>query len=139
MTRPSSCRALGTLALASALSFVATAAIADPCEADLPRPGTSFEGPVRYVGDGDMLCVEVGGRSQGSTWIEVRVADFSAPELNQPGGMAARDTLRRIAMGRRAVCSAGRRSYDRVVAVCRIGGVSVGDLMRQAGVDEGGR
>lgn len=119
--------------------LLASEAVADPCEADLPRPGVRFEGTARYVGDGDMVCVEVGGRSQGSTWVEVRLADFSAPELGEVGGPEARDTLRRMVMGRRLSCVAGRRSYDRVVAVCRLGGVSVGDLMRRAGVTEGGR
>ena len=41
-------------------------------------------------------------------------------------------------MGRRAVCRADHLSYDRVVARCEIGGRSVGDLMRAAGVAEGG-
>jgi endonuclease YncB( thermonuclease family) len=37
------------------------------------------------------------------------------------------------------VCVAGRRSYDRVVARCTVGGQSIGHLMRRAGVREGGR
>lgn len=99
--------------------------------------GKTFSGPVTYVGDGDSLCVAVGGGAP-ENLVEVRVADFYGPELNAPGGRAAKATLEQIAKGRRAVCTAGRRSYDRVVAVCRIGGVSIGDLMRGAGVEEGG-
>lgn len=121
-----------------------SAAWADPCEGALPRrAGETFSGTVRYVGDGDGLCV--GTSSDPSTWIEVRVADFNAPELNGPGGQEARATLRRLAMGREASCTAqrGRRGrvvvYDRVIAVCRIDGRSVGDLMREAGVSEGRR
>ncbi len=99
--------------------------------------GKTFSGPVTYVGDGDSLCVAVGGQKP-ENLVEVRIADFYGPELNPPGGRAAKARLERIAKGRRAVCTAGRRSYDRIVAVCRIGGMSIGDLMRDAGVEEGG-
>jgi endonuclease YncB( thermonuclease family) len=67
------------------------------------------------------------------------VADFYAPELQEPGGREAKDTLARLVQGKRAVCVAGRRSYDRVVARCTVGGQSIGHLMRRAGVSEGGR
>ena len=44
--------------------------------------GRTFAGPVRYMGDGDSLCV---GRSANPTsWIAVRLADFDAPELQDP-------------------------------------------------------
>ena len=117
---------------------------ADPCEGALPRrAGETFAGTVRYVGDGDGICV--GASSDPRTWVEVRLADFNAPELNTPEGAAAKAALERIAMGRAAQCVAGggrtRRvvSYDRVIATCRIGGRRIGDLMREAGVEEGGR
>ncbi|MBJ7410138.1 MAG: nuclease [Phenylobacterium sp.] len=111
----------------------AGAAFADPCEAPLPRRGQVFSGPVRYVGDGDSLCV-----ADARGLIEVRLADFYAPELNKPGGRQAKAALERIAMGRQVTCKAGRRSYDRVVARCTLGGISLGDRMRRAGVEEGG-
>lgn len=123
---------------------LATPALADPCKAipdrgPMPsylKRGATFSGPVSYVGDGDSLCVAVG---QGAAnWVEVRVEDFYAPELNAPGGREAKQTLTRLAYGKRAVCTASHRSHDRVVATCRINGVSVGDLMRGAGVAEGG-
>ena len=116
---------------------------ADPCEGELPdRAGQSFSGAVRYVGDGDGLCV--GASENPVTWIEVRLADFDAPELNASGGRAARDHLRRLVMGRQLNCVAmrGRNGrvtvYDRVIATCRLDGRRVGDLMRAAGVREGG-
>lgn len=119
-------------------------ALADPCEGPLPRhAGETFSGIVRYVGDGDSLCV--GRSSDPNTWIEVRLADFNAPELHSAQGPRAKAALESIAMGRRASCIAGggRRgnvtSYDRVIATCRINGRPVGDLMRAAGVAEGGR
>lgn len=123
--------------LAIAFASVTTAAWADPCTAPLPSAGTNFSGQVRYVGDGDSLCV--GTSSDPSTWIEVRVADFYAPELHTPEGPKSKAALERIAMGRAVSCTAGRRSYDRVVAKCTIGGASIGELMRRAGVAEGGR
>lgn len=99
--------------------------------------GKTFSGPVTYVGDADSLCVAVGGRAP-ENLVEVRVADFYGPELNAPGGRAGKVTLERIVKGRHVVCTAGRRSYDRVVATCRLGGVTIGELMRGAGVEEGG-
>ena len=79
------------LALAATLLAAPAVALADPCEGALPAPGARFDGPVRYVGDGDSLCV--GRSSDPSTWIEVRVSDFYAPELNSPGGRAAKTML----------------------------------------------
>ncbi len=127
-------RIIGAVALWLAGTVVASA---DPCEGKLPGPGTAFEGQVRYVGDGDSLCV--GNSSDPGGWFEVRVADFYAPELNRPGGREAKVALERIAMGKQAYCIAGRRSFDRVVATCSIGGRSVADWLRAAGVKEGGR
>lgn len=127
------------------LLFLCTPALAfaDPCEGPLPRTaGAEFSGVVRYVGDGDSLCV--GSSSDPTTWIEVRLADFNAPELHADGGAAARTALERLAMGQNAQCVAtpGRNrrvvSYDRVIAICRIGGRRIGDALRAAGAREGG-
>jgi endonuclease YncB( thermonuclease family) len=118
-------------------------AFADPCEGPLPRTaGAEFSGVVRYVGDGDSLCV--GNSSDPSTWIEVRLADFNAPELQSEGGEAAKTALERLAMGQNAQCVATRGrnrrvvSYDRVIATCSIGGRRIGDALRAAGAREGG-
>jgi endonuclease YncB( thermonuclease family) len=116
---------------------VAGVALADPCGGPLPPRGAVFSGQVRYVGDGDSLCV--GTTGDPNTWIEVRLADFYAPELHEPGGLMAKTELSRIALGRTLQCEAGKRSYDRVVAQCVLSGSRVGDLMRRAGVLEGGR
>lgn len=123
---------------------MATAAKADPCKAIPdrgPMPsylhrGAHFSGPVVYVGDGDSLCVAVG---QGpANWVEIRLEDFYAPELHSPTGPAAKAALEKVAMGRNAECVANRQSYDRVVATCRIGGRSIGDLLKATGSIEGG-
>lgn len=116
---------------------------ADPCEAPLPsQAGVSFFGVVRYVGDGDGLCV--GKTADPREWIEVRLADFDAPELHQPGGAAAKAALERIALQHAVICTTERGrdgrvlSYDPVIARCQIGTNSIGDLLRHAGVTEGG-
>ena len=131
------------LAVLAALT-TATAAKADPCKAIPdrgPMPsylhrGAQFSGPVVYVGDGDSLCVAVG---QGpANWMEIRLEDFYAPELHSPTGPAAKAALEKVAMGRNAACIVNRQSYDRVIATCRIGSRSIGDLLRAAGSIEGG-
>lgn len=103
----------------------------------MPAKGTTFTGVVRYVGDGDGLCVGPAGRPD--RWIEVRLADFYAPKLHEAGGSEAKRRLERLTMGKPQVCCAGRRSYDRVVAACTLGGSPLGTLLRQAGGIEGGR
>ena len=116
---------------------------ADPCEAPLPsQAGVRFSGIVRYVGDGDGLCV--GKTGDPKEWIEVRLADFNAPELHQLGGAAAKAALERIVLHHEVICTTERGrggriiSYDRVIARCQIGTDSIGDLLRHAGVTEGG-
>lgn len=132
------------IAAAFVLAFIPGIASADPCEAELPtRAGSEFSGVVRYVGDGDSICVGPAS-GDGSTWIEVRLMDFNAPEMRQRGGPAARDAMRRIALGQQAHCvvtrgrSGATRSYDRTHAVCVVNGQTLGDQMRAAGVVEGG-
>lgn len=112
-------------------------ALADPCEGALPPKGAKFAGIVRYVVDGDGLCV--GPANRPDRWIEIRLSDFYAPELNEPGGRDAKRRLERIAKGRRLMCHAGRRTYDRVVATCTLGGQPIGALLRHDGGIEGGR
>lgn len=115
----------------------------DPCTAALPTAaGAEFAGVVRHVIDGDGLCVGP-AEGDGSTWIEVRLMDFDAPEHNQSGGAEAAEALSRLASGRAVECvvTPGRsdtRSWDRTHAVCRLDGAPLGDLLRAAGVAEGG-
>jgi endonuclease YncB( thermonuclease family) len=129
----------------SALAFLvmATPARADPCEGRLPsQPGQQFAGTVRYVGDGDGLCV--GTSNDPNTWIEVRLADFDAPELHAPDGRLSKSLLEQVAFGQSVACEArrGRRGrvivFDRVIAVCRVHGRSIADLLRARHAPEGG-
>jgi endonuclease YncB( thermonuclease family) len=121
-----------------------TKANADPCKAIPDRgpipsylhQGARLSGPVIYVGDGDSLCIAVG---QGpANWVEIRLADFYAPELHSPAGPAAKAKLKNIAMGRNADCIATHRSYDRMVATCRIDGHSIREMLKASGIVEGG-
>lgn len=128
---------------AALLLLLPSMARADPCEGALPtRAGEAFSGVVRYVGDGDSLCVGPG--LDPATWIEVRLSDFDAPELHSPTGRGDRDRLSALVRGRVLACVAVRgRSgrvvvYDRVIAACRLNGRAVGDLLRTAGGREGG-
>lgn len=110
---------------------------ADPCEGRLPAPGADFSGVVRYVGDGDGLCL--GPKDRPDQWIEVRLGDFYAPELHAPLGREAKRRLERMTLGRMLVCRAGRRSYDRVIGYCTLGGRPIGQLLQGAGGEQGGR
>lgn len=138
-------QAVGLVSGVLSTLLIATPATADPCT-EIPdrgpmpaylRPGAQFSGTVTYVGDGDSLCVGV--RPEPSGWIEVRLADFYAPELSAPGGHQAKAALGRIAMGRQVQCVAQHRSYDRVVARCTLQGRGLGDLLRAEGAREGGK
>lgn len=121
----------------------ATMARADPCEGRLPtRHGETFAGTVRYVGDGDSLCV--GQTSNPNDWIEVRLADFDAPELRERDGRRGHEILTRLARGRQVSCIATRGrsgrvvSHDRVIASCRLNGQRLGDLLRAQRAPQGG-
>lgn len=120
-------------------SLLAGSAVrADPCKGRLPtRPGEEFAGTVRYVGDGDSLCV--GRTADPNEWIEVRLADFDAPEIREPEGRRGHEFLTRLARGRQVNCVATRgrngrvNSHDRVIATCRLNGQTLGNLLRSRG------
>jgi len=120
-------------ALVLGITGISAPALADPCHAPLPEKGATFKGEVTYIVDGDGMCV---GKDQGG--IEVRLADFNACEMSDPGGKAAKENLRKIVFGKQVECVAGKRSYDRVVARCTVDGQSIGELLRRAGTCEGG-
>ncbi|CAN7622599.1 excalibur calcium-binding domain-containing protein [Phenylobacterium sp. LjRoot219] len=101
------------------------------------HPDATFSGPVVHVIDGDGLCVAVGPGH--SNWVEVRLADFFAPESSDVGGPAAKAALERVALGKKVSCLADRRTYDRIAARCSIDGRPVGESLRRAGIAEGGR
>lgn len=132
------------LLIAAGLTVIAATAHADPCTAPVSgyRAGQVIDGLVWYSGDGDSLCV--GKSPNPATWIEIREADWMAPELNERGGREAKRVMDRL-VGRHAVCTVRRghngstRSYDRVIAACRVDGVPIGVIMRSQGIAPGGR
>ncbi len=94
---------------------------------------------VASIVDGDGLILRSGE--------EIRLGDFNAPEWREAGGPEAKAALTDIAYGETVACTpcegarrAGQcRSYDRIIATCRLNGRRLGDLMRARGVREGGR
>lgn len=133
-----------SLLLAAGLALIASAAVADPCDAPVRgyKAGDRLTGVIRYAADGDSFCI--GPSSDPNTWIEVRESRWFAPELHEPGGREPKRVMDGL-VGRRAVCTVERgqngrtSSYDRVVAACRIDGVSIAEIMRSAGIQTGGR
>lgn len=141
------CQPLGMIRsiLITTIVMIALPAVAraDPCEGQLPSSaGTVFIGAVRYVGDGDSLCI--GQTTDPSEWIEVRLADFDAPELHESEGRRSRDVLVTLVRGRQVTCTAERGrsgrviSHDRVIATCRLSGRRLGELLRAQGAPQGG-
>jgi micrococcal nuclease len=118
--------ALGA-ATAALLALVAANAAAPA--ADRPREqraAAAIAGAVTRVRDGDTIVV---GRTP------VRLQGVAAPELRQPLGADARRYLRDLAEGRRVECEPdGTRSYDRIVAVCRLDGEDIGALLIRRGL-----
>jgi endonuclease YncB( thermonuclease family) len=125
-----------TFAFAALGEAGAARADQNPCPGALPRPGMTFGGTVHAVLDGDTICVS--NKPYFKNWVKIRLADFNAPELDRPGGGAAQAALEEIAKGKRVVCVAGGRSFDRVVARCTIVKKSLGAFMREAGIEQGG-
>jgi micrococcal nuclease len=104
------------------------------------RRGRTVSGEVVHIIDGDGLCIDLGDSTGGgSDWLEIRLADYDAPELNQAFGRETKELLARITLGRPLTCELGRRSWDRIVGACTIDGRPLGDVMRAAGGREGGR
>jgi endonuclease YncB( thermonuclease family) len=134
-------RAAASIALLFTLALAGLASEAPPVARAMARIAIGQEeiaGVVREVIDGDSLVV---GRT------EIRLTDFSAPEWNEQGGTTAKLAMYGLAFGREVVCTPCEgtrvpfrcRSYDRILAKCRLNGVSLGELMRARYVREGGR
>mgnify|MGYP006270708393 CR=1 FL=1 len=72
-----------------------------------------YAGEARVI-DGD--TIEISGR-------KFRLEGLHAPEVDEPGGEAATRFMRDLLAGQRVICApTGDRSYDRLVAVCRLPG-----------------
>lgn len=123
------------------LSFPAQA---DPCEALPPSsPGITISGQVTHVIDGDSLCI--GSSNNPAEWVEIRLGDYDAKEYYAEGGRQARNALAGLVLRKEVICETvlGRSgrviSFDRAIAVCKIDGQSLGNILRLNGGKEGGR
>ena len=70
-------------------------------------------GPASVI-DGDTM--RVAGQ-------KVRLQGLAAPEINEPGGLKAKNALIELVRGQHVTCELdGTTSYDRVVGICYAGG-----------------
>lgn len=104
-------------ALSACVSAPEVASVAEPlpvvrdcAPGFVAAPEPVWTAPATAVIDGDSFCLGE---------VEIRIARYSAPEWDQPGGAEARDRTGGIlAGGNPLTCTSRARSYDRVVADC---------------------
>lgn len=76
-----------------------------------------------YVIDGDTIVI---------AHERIRLQNFNAPELDQPGGLAAKAKLQSITRGKTVHCDGKARDrYARLVARCSVNGLDIGQEMRR--------
>jgi endonuclease YncB( thermonuclease family) len=80
---------------------------------------------VKRVIDGDTFEVT----TKIGTFVKVRIANYNAPELNQKGGIKARNDLKKLIEGKEVTLVIKGTSYDRVVADVRINRKKVSNLL----------
>lgn len=105
--------------------------VTDCADPDVFPEGDLWAGTATAVIDGDSFCMGD---------IEVRLRRFDAPEWDEPGGPEAREALSRVlsAAGELA-CEGHARSYDRVIATCRLAdGRTVEAALRALSAPRGG-
>lgn len=96
----------------------------------VPRLGEAEEtrlmGKVTFVRDGD--TIEVGG-------IAIRLNGISAPEQRQPYGPDATSFMGWLVMEKEVTCKLnGERSRDRLIGICYLDGVDIGETIVRAGL-----
>lgn len=124
--------------------LAATPVRADPC--------TAISRPCRRAGEHFIRAHPQGTRERRGRWrlhvrrqrpecgrrlSEMRLSDFSTPELSTPEGQAVHTALQGIAAGRTAIYAAGLGTCDPIAARCSIDGLALGELVGAAGVSEG--
>lgn len=137
-------RMLRLIAILMLAAVTSASALADPCNAPLPKDGDRFLGSgdqfigwVTYIIDGDSFCVSTTTPATSQSSFEVRLGDFSAPE---PGGREAKEALSKLALGQKVECwPDDQDKLNRVVAVCTLCRENIGNLLRAQGVQESGR
>lgn len=84
-------------------------------------------GVVTRVVDGDTLWVKTSASAQP---LKVRIQGIDAPEICQPGGVQARDALKREVLGKSvSVTSRALDDYGRTVGTLRLEGQDMGRWM----------
>ena len=84
-------------------------------------PALALDGPA-WVVDGDTIVI---GRER------VRIQNFNAPELHQPGGPEAKARMQALTLGKEVHCDGKARDrYGRLVARCSVNGRDLGQAMR---------
>ena len=82
----------------------------------------ALDGPARVV-DGDTLVID---------HQRIRIQNFNAPEMNEPGGPEARAKMQALTSGHIVHCDPkARDKYARIVARCSVDGVDLGKAMRR--------
>lgn len=88
-------------------ALVLVLTISAPVEA---REGRQLIGLVTHVRDGDTIVV---------AGVPVRLNGLHAPEINERGGVAARDWMIEHTRGQQVICRLnGDKTHDRLVGVC---------------------
>ena len=91
-------------------------------------PAAAFQARVASCHDGDTCRLETG-----EGVVKVRLAEIVAPEIDQPYGTQARDTLCAMICGRVVDVEPRGNSYDRIVGLIRINGLDTSEAMVRAG------
>ena len=114
-------RALTAIKLIAMTLFVGTSVQA------LAALQETQSGVVMRVIDGDTLWVQT---SADRRPLKVRIQGIDAPEICQPGGVQARDALKRQTLGKSVtINSSTHDDYGRTVGTIQINGADIGRLM----------
>jgi len=82
----------------------------------------ALDGPARVV-DGDTIVIDK---------QRIRIQNFNAPEMNEPGGPEAKAKMQQLTAGKSVHCDEKAHDrYGRIVARCSVGGVDLGQAMRR--------
>jgi micrococcal nuclease len=91
------------------------------CAAFSAGAATELKGPVVGIRDGDTLTIRVEGKN-----VQVGLDGVDAPELGQPYGKSARQSLAQLCRGKEAtVVERGKDEEGRVLASVRCGDIDV--------------
>jgi len=109
-----------------AASIVALALTLTACREDPPRPIAATVSGIARAVDGDTIAF---GQ------VRIRLQGIAAPELDEPGGMAARDAMRSMIDGQTLRCDLdGTTGAGRPVGICYLQDRDIGREMVAQGL-----